>query len=159
MLTYLPRLLIRTLNIITNIHIAELLPQTRARLQHWLYLLSDQNLDLYTPGDWLIWILPFYFDIFLMGLVVYARPPGGAQTQSPLPSNCLTLVLFFAYVNWLFTAIEYVWMQPGVAGMCLAAVDLCVEQVCVLVLAKVAIQVVAVIARAAGCMSTPAYRH
>ncbi|KAL9014166.1 MAG: hypothetical protein Q9173_001180 [Seirophora scorigena] len=149
MLTYLPQLLLRTLNILTIIQIGELLPQTRARLQHWLHLLSDQNLDLYTPSDWLIPLLPFYIDIFLTSLVVYARTPGVAlpnQRQSPLPSNCLTLVLVFAYVNWLGTAMEYVWMQPGVAGKCLAVVDLCVEQVCVIVLAKVALQVVAVLA-------------
>ncbi|KAI4146417.1 MAG: hypothetical protein LQ341_002092 [Variospora aurantia] len=123
-------------------------PRTTARFNHWLYLLSDQNLDLYTPQDLLVFILPLYLEIFLLSLTHYYRPPGFPQNPNPGGAHDYhtSIIIFFSCVNWVFTAIEHVWMQSELPGMCLAVVDVCVEYLCVIMLQKVMLFGIAVLA-------------
>ncbi|KAI4289309.1 MAG: hypothetical protein L6R35_001425 [Caloplaca aegaea] len=124
------------------------LPRTTARFNHWLYLLSDQNLDLYTPQDLLVFILPLYLEIFLLSLTYYYRPPGFPPNPNRGGAHDYhtSIIIFFSCVSWVFTAIEHVWMQPDLPGMCLAVVDVCVEYLCVIMLQKVMLFGIAVLA-------------
>ncbi|KAL8654654.1 MAG: hypothetical protein Q9210_001376 [Variospora velana] len=125
--------------------ILEHLPRTTARFNHWLYLLSDQNLNLYTPQDFLVFILPLYLEIFLLSLIYY-RPPGFPRNPNPGAYDYHTSIIIFSCLSWLFTAIEHVWIQPDFSGMCLAVVDVCVEYLCVIMLQKVMLFGIAVLA-------------
>ncbi len=125
-----------------NVALAHGLPQTWTRLHHWLHLLSDQNIDLYTPQDFLLFTLPIYVDFFLLILSVSYHHPLHRHAQDPLHSvtdDLLFPVFMFTAVHWLLTAVDYVWSQSGIGNMLLALVDLFLEQVFVSALAWVAL--------------------
>ncbi|KAL8973181.1 MAG: hypothetical protein Q9197_002460 [Variospora fuerteventurae] len=130
------------------LQILQHLPRTTARFNHWLYLLSDQNLDLYTPQDLLVFILPLYLEIFLLSLTYYYRPPGFPPNPNPgvVYDYHTSIIIIFSCVSWLVTAIEHAWIQPDLPGTCLAVVDVCVEYLCVIMLQKAMLFGIAVLA-------------
>ncbi|KAL8762584.1 MAG: hypothetical protein Q9184_001438 [Pyrenodesmia sp. 2 TL-2023] len=125
-----------------NIELAHNFPQTWTRLHHWLHLLSDQNIDLYTPQDLLLSTIPTYLEFFLLILSVSYHLPR-FWPQDPLDGVTDTLlipVFVFTAAQWLLTALQYVWLQPGIGNKMLAVIDLWTEQLLVFALTWGALQ-------------------
>lgn len=109
-------------------------------------------MDLYTPQDLLLSIIPCYLEYFLQALSYSYRIPAFEPHRDPLDGvtdSLLIPVFALASARWLLTALQYVWLQPGVASKILAAVDLGVEQVFVFALTWFALHLVAAAANRA----------
>ncbi|KAL8906911.1 MAG: hypothetical protein Q9207_001719 [Kuettlingeria erythrocarpa] len=125
-----------------NVALAHGLPQTWTRLHHWLHLLSDQNINLYTPQDLLLFALPIYLEFFLLILSASYHHPLHRHARDPLhdvTDDLLFPVFVVIAMRWLLTAVEYVLSQPGIGNKLLALVDILLEQVFVTALAWVAL--------------------
>lgn len=124
-------------------------PTTWARLYHWVYLLSDQNLDLYSIHDVFYWILPFYIIQFFIVLSGRYRVPNPPFTQLPLGATwhgCMRPLLWISYASWMWTATEVIWSQPGLVGKICGVVDHCLEGVLALRTTLLALDLITVLA-------------
>ncbi|KAI4200669.1 MAG: hypothetical protein LQ346_002331 [Caloplaca aetnensis] len=121
-----------TIMSVINIALAHGLPLTWTRLHHWLHLISDQNIDLYTPQNLLLSTIPIYLEFFLLILSASYHHPLLAHARDPLndvTDDLLFPVFVFTAMRWLLTAVDYVLSQPGIGNKLLALVDLLIEQV------------------------------
>ncbi|KAL8682048.1 MAG: hypothetical protein Q9186_001837 [Xanthomendoza sp. 1 TL-2023] len=139
--TYLP-LMWKSL-LWTDTLTATYLPLTWTRLHQWIALLSDQNLELYKPTDWLVSILPFYLLNFLSTLSIRfyhrkfpnSRTPLDVMTESRWVT-CMCVIT----ANWTWTALQYLWSQPDATGCIIALVDLGLEEVLIVVMTHIVVE-------------------
>ncbi|KAL8933044.1 MAG: hypothetical protein Q9216_006547 [Gyalolechia sp. 2 TL-2023] len=99
--------------------IADCFPVTCARLTHWLNLLSDQNLDLYSTSDIFFWILPYYL----------ARLPFTRDPVSDIWDELTGPLLYMSWANWVWTTEWHLWNQPGVVWKICGLIDVLLEGV------------------------------
>lgn len=129
--------------------IANYLPITCARLNHWVRILSDQNLDLYDTKDLLFWILPYYLIQFFLTLSFRYQLPNFPLTRIPLDdmyNEWIGPLMYISYANWLWTAARHLWTQPGVARKLCSFVDIYLEGCMVLTVMWLALDLITILA-------------
>lgn len=136
---------VSTVDVLLNF--SENFPHTTARFQHWLYLLSDDNLD-HWHLQWLLLIalLPAYMLLFWDGLEVRSWNPSStfgsikkAMLYSFLASKSYSIFVMF-YIGWsvppggskLMTWID-LWLESTLTA--LVAMGLCSIPFCLASLA------------------------
>ena len=105
-------------------------PYTSARLQHWLYFLSDVNLNTLDHHSLILPILPLYLYL-LTKLVELHLERTGPPDQSPpalqFVGDALDHRLLLNPAMDLFPALPVMITTPGFEAKFIAAPDLCLD--------------------------------
>lgn len=126
-----------------NLRLASYLPISWTRVHHWVFLLSDQNLQLYGPTDLLLSPSAFYLVFFLDKLHAAATRDNPSAENPLVRKGLLIPYTFFVWAHWALSAVLYIKLQQGVLGMILALFDLIIEELMIAFVVHIALYVVA----------------
>ena len=110
---------------------AENFSYTSARHAHLFYLLSDANLELYNPLDFLAAVLPLYIYYYHEEIRLYYSGTWDAEPVFADVIVSLICVYFILYFFHMLYGIELVFGTPGLSGKLLCAIDLWIKSVMV----------------------------